>query len=167
VDARRADAESLEGLHAYVLERGHESFLTFQYDSDIDDYSWLQSRRAIHKAILMARRLDLIDEAGGLTSNGKNAVQTTAKYANVLRERIGSAMSSLEITPSTLDDAARALLRRNPPELPTAALIWEYLSPSMSRQLFATLLTLLAQTGGAEARQAKCYLAFREGGPLD
>jgi len=143
-----------------ILARGHPSFLTLQYDAGKDDYVWRPSRRAVLRAVNVAKRLSFLSEDGALTAVGESATRSERSFRRETAESLQRVLSDAGATARRLEEGSRNLLRQAPPRLPTARALWDLIGPDLSQGDFSRFLSLLADVGGATTEQRKVYTRF-------
>ncbi len=155
-----AEPETLGELSDRVLAQGHSAFVTRQYDPDADDYVWKASRPSVVRAVGVSRRLGLIDDVGQLTPEGRDAHSSDGAFGRGITAAAASRLADSGAVISDLNELAVAMLRRSPPEMPTAAAFFQELGPAIGKAEFSRLLTLMADAGSALIAQRRVYLEF-------
>ncbi len=158
--ALSSEPETLSQLSDSVLAQGHSAFVTRRYDADEDDYVWKPSRPSVVRVVGMARRLGLVDDSGQLTDAGNSAHSTESSFRREIADAVAGRLGESGTSLASLNRLATELLRRSPPEMPTAAAFFEELEPSIGRAEFGRLLTLLADAEAALIAQRRIYLEF-------
>lgn len=154
--AKAVDIGSISELYTAVAAQRPPNFLTKQYDSAHDELTLDVSKRGVRRAVNICRRLGLLDEAGGLTETGKQALKA-AHFDRIVSNQIRTLFRERGIGRSALNEIIRKCLRSDPVTMPTTSELWERTNSEISLMLFSQMLTLLSQCGEAQSFQRKIY----------
>lgn len=157
--ARTVKVSDLEELCREIKGLGPTMFNTSRYVAERDAFVTDISMEAIKRAVTFCRFLDLLSEEGTLTVRGRDAARKS-RFSAVLGEQARLKLSAAGVKPGAVNSVIRSKLHGDPPVLPTSDVLWEELQPTMSRETFSKMLTLLIHCECGQSSQKKVYLGL-------
>jgi hypothetical protein len=155
--AKSVTIDSLKELATEIESGELPSFNTLQYDRERDEFIPRQSTTSIRRVLRLCLRLNLLDDDGRLTANGRSALRK-AKFDSVLSSQVVRDLEQNGVNLGKINALIRSKLKADPPILPTAAELWESIQPELTPSDFSGLLTLLVNCGAAESSQRRIFL---------
>lgn len=159
--ANSVEVDTIAELRDEIEGLKPDNFLTRHYDPDRDKFVAGISERSIRHTVDFCQRLHLIDESGGLTKAGRQALNKT-QFEKVVATQIRAFLKREGFSFDAFNKIITKNLRRDPPILTTCKELWEEIGDDTSYSVFSRMLSLLAQCGGAQSSQKKIYLHIGE-----
>ena len=158
--AKSAEYTSLAGLCEHVNELRPTIFITGRYDTAQDAFISDVSEVAIRRAVAFCRTLQLLNDDGALTTQGRDACRRS-RFSLVMADQVRLSLSGHGVKVAALNGIIRKMLHADPVVLPTSDVLWEEIQPEIGRGLFSKMLTLLVHSECGECSQKKVYLGFK------
>lgn len=155
--AKSVNVTTIEELRNQIKSLKYPNFETPQFDQERDTFVRRQSDRVIRRIVAFCHIIGLIGSDGRLTKEGREALQR-ARFDDVVAAQIRSFLSREAVNLGDLNRSILENLQSSPPVLPTCNEIWTATGTEISYSIFSRMLTLLAQSGGAQSSQKKIYL---------
>lgn len=155
--AKASKVANIKELHNEIRGQNLTNFLTRRYNEEKDSFVISISDKSIDRVLRLCKLLHLIDQDGHLTQMGRAAIRK-GQFDSVITDQACTVLQRAGIELSELNNTIIEKLQSNPPIIPTCREIWSDLGLNIKYTDFSTILTLLAQCGGAESVQKKFYL---------
>jgi len=154
--AGRQLGEDGRELEDVIHELQLDVFMVRKWDAEQDRFVVEVSRRSIIRCVRIATLIGLLSDDGSPTKRGTQA-RTDTKYAGAVEEGVREYLSGAGFSFEDANSWLSECLHRYPPELPTAATLFDRWQPNCSRSVFAALLTLLSNAGGCVSTTGRVF----------